>query len=82
MSNAALQYQRQPFEPKTFLSLDIDVMTVLGKTSQLISAERKDKLKLFLNEDTGSLCDNDHTTPDYLFGENISESLKLAKEEL
>ena len=49
MSNAALQYQRQPFEPKTFLSLDIDVMTVLGKTSQLISAERKDKLKLFLN---------------------------------
>ena len=49
MSNAALQYQQQPFEPKTFLSLDIDVMTVLGKTSQLISAERKDKLKLFLN---------------------------------
>ena len=44
MSNAALQYQGQLFESKTFVSLAIDAMTVLGKTSQLISAERKDKL--------------------------------------
>ena len=44
MSNAVLQYQGQLFESKTFISLAIDAMTVLGKTSQLISAERKDKL--------------------------------------
>ena len=50
-------------------------MTMLGKGSQLILAERKDKLKPALNEDIRSFCDNDH-----LFGENISESLKLAKE--
>ena len=54
-------------------------MTVLGRTSQLISAEKKDKLKPALNEDIRSLYDNDHTASDYLFGENISESLKLAK---
>ena len=80
MSNVALQYQQQLFEPKAFVSLGIDAMTVLGKASQLISAEGKDKLKLALNEDIRSLSDNDHTTSDYLFGENISENIKLAKE--
>ena len=51
MSNGALQYQQQPSEPKTFVILRIDAMTVLGKTSQLISAEMKDKWKPALNED-------------------------------
>ena len=69
---------KQPFEPKAFVSLSTDAMTVSGKASQLISAERKVHLKLALNEDIRSLCNNDHTTSDYLFGENISESLKLA----
>ena len=55
MSNAALQYQQQPFEPKAFVSLGIDAMTVLGKASQLISAEMKDKLKPAPNEDIRSL---------------------------
>ena len=57
MSNAALQYQGQLFEPKTFVSLATDAMTVLGKASQLISAERKDKLQPAPNEDIRSLCD-------------------------
>ena len=35
----------------TFVSLGIDHMIVLGKVSQLISAERKDKLKHSLNVD-------------------------------
>ena len=48
---------------------------MLGKWNQLISAETKDKLKPALNEDIRIFCDND-----YLFGENISESLKLAKQ--
>ena len=72
MSNAALQCQQQPFEPKTFVSLCTDAMTVLGKANQLISAERKDKLKPTLNENIRSLCDNNNTTSDYLFGKNIS----------
>ena len=42
MSNATLQYHQQPYEPKTFLNLGIDVMAVLGKDFQLISALRKD----------------------------------------
>ena len=80
MSNAAFQYEQQHFELKILVSLGIDAMTVLGKTSQLISVESKDKLKPRLNEDTRSLCDNDHTTSDYLFGENMSENVKLAME--
>ena len=33
MSNAVLQYQQQPFEPKIFASLGKDAMTELGKAS-------------------------------------------------
>ena len=55
-------------------------MTVLGKASQLISAERKVKLKPALNVDIRSLRDSDHIRSDYLFGENMLESLKLTKE--
>ena len=55
-------------------------MAVLGKASQLISAERKVKLKPALNVDIRSLHDSDHIRSDYLFGENILESLKLTKE--
>ena len=80
MSNAALQYQQQSFEPKAFVSLGIDAMAVLVKASQLISAERIDKLKPALIEDIRSLYDKYHTTSYYLFGENISKSLKLAEE--
>ena len=57
MSNAALQYQGQLFEPKTFVSLAIDAMIMLGKASQLISAKRKDKLSSAPNQDIRSLCD-------------------------
>ena len=53
---------------------------MLGKASQLRSPERKDKLQPALNEDIRSLCDNNHTISDYLFGVNIWENLKLAKE--
>ena len=54
-------------------SLGIDAVSVLVKTIQLISAERKDKLKPAPNEDARSLRDNDHATFNYVFGENISE---------
>ena len=60
--------------------LNLNTMTVLGKASQLTSVERKDKLKPALNENLTIFCDNGYTTSDYLFGRNISESLKLAKE--
>ena len=50
-----------------FVCLGIDAMNVQQKGRQLISTEKKDKLKPVLNEDVGSLCGNDHTTSDYLF---------------
>ena len=55
-------------------------MNVLGKANQLISAESKVKLKPALNVGIRSLRDSDHIRADYLFGENILESLKLTKE--
>ena len=63
-----------------FVSLEIDALTALGKASQLISTESKNKLKPTLNEDIRSLHENDHTTSDSLLGGNISGSLKNAKE--
>ena len=48
MSNV-LQCQQQPFELKKFVSLSIDVITVLGTANHPISAERKDELKPALN---------------------------------
>ena len=55
------------------MSLGIDAKSVLVKTIQLISAERKDKLKPAPNEDARSLRNNDHTTSNCLFRENMSE---------
>ena len=52
----------QPFETKTFLSLRIDAMAVLRRASQLISVEKKDKLKPALDEDIRTLPDIDHAT--------------------
>ena len=85
MADTALKYvdgpnDNQHVDTKKFVSLGIDAITVLGKAVHMISTERKEKLRPALNEDIRSICDNDYTTSDYLFGDNISESIKIAKE--
>ena len=42
--------------------------------------DRKKKKKKKKNEEVRSLCDLEPTSSGYLFGENVNESLKLAKE--
>lgn len=79
MSNSVLQCRQNPFELKMFVSLAIDPMTVLGKASQLISAEGKEKLKPAPNKVIRSLCDDDHTTFDYLFQEKYQKAFSWAR---
>ena len=52
----------------------------MAKATHSLSAERTDRLKPALNEEVRSLCDLEPTSSEYLFGENMNESLKLAKE--
>ena len=49
-----------------------------AKATHSLSTERRECLKPALNEEVWSLCDLEPTSSDYLFGENMNESLKLA----
>ena len=52
----------------------------MAKATHSLSTERTDRLKPALNEEVRSLCDLEPTSFEYLFGENMNERLKLAKE--
>ena len=58
----------------------IDAISFMAKGSHSFSAERRDRLKTAPNEEVRNLCDLELTSSEYLFGENMNESLKLAKE--
>ena len=51
----------------------------MGKTTHDLLAEKRDRLKLALNEKVQNPCDFECASFEYLFRENINESLKLAK---
>ena len=57
-----------------------DSITLLGRAHKQISAERKERLNPVLNEDIRTLCDKETSDSKYLFGENLLESMKEAKE--
>ena len=48
--------------------------------NHLLSAEMRYRSKPALNEEVRNLGDSEPTSPEYLFGENMNESFKLAKE--
>ena len=52
----------------------------MAKAIHSFSAKRRDRLNPALNEEVRSLCDLEPTSSEYLFGENMNESLKSAKE--
>ena len=58
----------------------VDSITLLGRAHKQISAERKERLKRVLNKDIRTLCDKETSDSKYLFGENLLESMKEAKE--
>ena len=61
-------------------SATIDAISFMAKATHSLSAERRDRLKPALNKEVRSLCDLEHTSYEYLFGENMNKSLKLVKE--
>ena len=58
----------------------VDFIMLLDRAPKQISNERKQRLKPVLNEDIRGLCDKDTTSSEYLFGENLVESVREAKE--
>ena len=58
----------------------VDSITLLGRAHKQISSECKERLKPVLNEDIRTLCDKETSDSKYLFGENLLESMKKAKE--
>ena len=52
----------------------------MEKATHIIFAKRRDRLKSALNEEVRSLRNLGRASFEYLFGENMNESLKLAKE--
>ena len=58
----------------------VDSITLLSRAHKQISAERRERLKPALNEDIRTLCDKETSDSKYLFGENLMESMKEAKE--
>ena len=51
----------------------------MTKATHTISVKRKDRLKPALYEEGLSLCDLEPTSSEYLFEENMNESLKFGK---
>ena len=58
----------------------IDSLTLMGRAHKQISIEPKESLKPVLKEDIRTLCDKETSDLKYVFGENLLESIKEAKE--
>ena len=56
----------------------VDSVTLMGRAHKRTSADCKERLKLVLNEDIRTLCENETSDSKYLFGENLLESMKEA----
>ena len=83
ISNEDLKCQKESefsFDHKKVVSTAIDAISFMAKATHSLSTERRDRLKPVLNEEVRSLCDFEPTSFEYLFGENMNENLKLAKE--
>ena len=65
-------------QSKDVVVRSIDTITLLGRLSQQITIERKDRLKT-LSEDYRNICDQDHSNSKLLFGDDLAENVKRAK---
>ena len=65
---------------KQAMGYTVGSITLLNRAQKQISNERKECLKPVLNQNIRGLCDKDTTSSEYLFGENLVESVREAKE--
>ena len=83
IANETLKCQNESessLDHKKVVSTAIYGISFMSKATHSLSAGRRDRLKLALNEEIRRLCDLEPTSSEYLFGENMNECLKLAKE--
>ena len=66
-------------QSKDVVVRSIDTITLLGRVSQQITIERKDRLKTSLSEDYRNICDQDHSNSKLLFDDDLAENVKRAK---
>ena len=74
------QNENRPPTLRKVMGHTVDSVTLMGRAHKQISAEHKERLKPVLNEDIRTLCDKEASDAKYLFGENLLESMKEAKE--
>ena len=74
------QNEKRPPNLRKVMGHTVDSVNLMGRAHKQISAERKERLKPVLNEDIRTLCDKETSDSKYLFGENLLESMKEAKE--
>ena len=75
------QNDNRPPNLRKVMGHTVDSVTLMGRAHKQISAERKERLKHVLNEDIiRTLCDKETSDTKYLFGQNLLESMKEAKE--
>ena len=65
---------------KKVVSTAVDAISFMAKATHSLSVEMTDRLKPVLNKEVRSLCDMEPTPSEYLFRENMNESLKSTKE--
>ena len=58
----------------------LNLKKVLGPPLILLSAERKERLKPVSNEGIKKICDKKTSDSKYIFGENVLENMKEAKD--
>ena len=71
--------ESRSLHPRQVMGYTVESITLLGRAHKQISNERKERLKPVLNEDIRGLC-NKETISEYLFGENLVESMRETKE--
>ena len=74
------QNEKRPPNLRKVMGHTVDSVTLMGRAHKQISAGCKERLKPVLNEDIRTLCDKETSDSKYLFGENLLESMKEAKE--
>ena len=66
-------------ESKGVIVKPIDVITLIGRASQKITFERKERIRSALSEDFRSVCDQDHSSSKFLLGNDLAENIRKAK---
>jgi len=61
------------------MKLSIDAANILGDQLQTSSQQRRNDVRKLLNSDYSSICTTPVPVSEYLFGDNLSETLKNSK---